>query len=144
MLTAFKILTMLWPFVKEMLFGQKKAGQILTEHKAMVAMMVLIVASVALNAFLIKRVVGISQEYLILKKHVKEVESAPIPIKEKKEIPAMITPPRQSNDSHPEVKVTPVVVTPKKKRDARRYRQLQNSFTTIQEREGKELSTPAE
>ena len=65
-----KVVAFLWPFLKEMLLGDKSILETIRGAKNRLALVVLILVSLILNAFTIPRLVEISSEYLSLhKKH---------------------------------------------------------------------------
>jgi hypothetical protein len=141
---AFKILSMLWPFIKEMLFGQMTAAQILKQHKKLVAVVVVTGLLFASNVFLTKRLVGISHDYIVLKKKYEELEKAT----NKKAVPELRPPlPNQAAlkatvETMPEFRAAPTkrreVKKPQKappsskELERRRYEQLHKSLTELQ------------
>jgi hypothetical protein len=137
MLTAFKILTMLWPFIKEMLFGQKTVRQILQEHRGTVAVMVVIAALLAANLFITNRLVVISHDYLLLQKKYKTLEEnqpktlvVQVPVPTPAPI-AVVTPTRPATENKPKKTKKPSVSEQSKKDASERYRRLQKSLTAL-------------
>ena len=57
---AFKVLSFLFPFLKEIIMGRKKAQQSLVENKKLGLVVVLILVSVFLNFFFLPKLVKIS------------------------------------------------------------------------------------
>lgn len=142
MLTAFKILTMLWPFIKEMLFGQKTMRQILKEHKGTVAATIIVAAVVVTNLFIFNRLIVISNDYLTLQKkyavlekaHAKAiVVQAPRPVM--KPPPAVTAPAMMpvAPVAKPNKPKKPIKAAPPKKPTDERYHRIKESFIELQE-----------
>lgn len=151
MLTFFKILAMIWPFVREMFFGNKNLRQILKENKLRVVVLVILTSSMGLNYFLSHRVVLISRDYLELKEKYQALEGAKkVPVaqgqevkqKVEKEAPAVkrdVTPSPTPVEEPHAVKHPRKKPAPKKPTaSADRYQQLQDSLNAIREREAQE------
>lgn len=64
----FKVLAWLWPFIKEMVLGDKTFKEALDDNKKKVLLIILIFVSLGLNLFLVPRVVVISSNFLALEK----------------------------------------------------------------------------
>ena len=141
---VFKILTMLWPFIKEMLFGQKTVAQILKEHKGLVVVVVITGLLLMTNMFLMKRIVAISHDYITLQKKYAQLESA-------QNHPVLVAKPTQVTAKPPAVETLPTMVKgpsvakkpPKrkvvkketKKEADERYKRLKKSFEELQKNE---------
>lgn len=151
MLTFFKILAMIWPFVREMFFGNKNLRQILKENKFRVVVLVILVSSMGLNYFLSHRVVLISRDYLELKEKYQALEGAKkVPVAQGQEVKQKVekasppekrdvpTSPEHVEKPHAVKKPQKKPVPPKPASSATRYQQLQESLEAIKEREARE------
>lgn len=69
----FKALAFVWPFLKEMLLGDKSISEALRSAKGKLAVAVFVTASIVLNAFTIPRLVEISSDYISLRKKHEDV-----------------------------------------------------------------------
>jgi hypothetical protein len=149
MLTLFKILTTIWPFIREMFFGNKTMAEIIKDNKFRVLMLALITASMTLNYFLTSRTVAISRDYLVLKAEYEALKSSkktpvtqsqevkhqiplPAPVAVAQSQPVNIPPPRPASHAIPHA--------PPKRRDdsAARYQKLQKTLADIKAREENE------
>jgi len=136
---VFKILSMLWPFIKEMLFGQKTMAQILKEHKGLVAVGLISGMLLVTNVFLMKRIVVISHDYITLRKKYETLVNAPptliaAPVVQPTAVPAVtyVPPKVEPTATKPHKTKKPVAAVPKKKKTNERYERLQKSFIELQ------------
>ena len=67
------LLKLFWPFIKEMILGDKTVAQAVKTHKLRVALIALIFGSFALNIYVIPKTVEISSKYLELEKNHKKL-----------------------------------------------------------------------
>jgi len=145
MLMAFKILTMLWPFVRELLFGQKTPRQIVREHKIMVVVVAFLAASLVMNVFITQRLVAISHDYIALQKKYKALEGSrqhpvtpsnnqPVAMVEQRIDVASVPPPP------PRTTKKPVPVTAPEESVSDRYHRLHRAFQEIEAQEHRTTS----
>lgn len=64
----FKILTFMWPFVKEMLLEDKTVIEAFKTNKKKVLLAAVVMLSFAINAFVIPRLITISKNHVILQR----------------------------------------------------------------------------
>lgn len=64
---AWKTITLLWPFLKELFLGKKTLSEALKTNKGRVFLMAAIIGSVAMNLWLVPNIVRISTDYVELK-----------------------------------------------------------------------------
>lgn len=152
-MSAFKLITFLFPFIKEMVLGEKTIREALRTNKMRVFLIGLILLSFFLNIVLVPKLVRISADYVILDRKYKELEekytafqksshpvSAPAhepekppPKKEEKEQPAPdptpVAPPVVPVPQVPQDTPTPAVDVPPEpaRRPARHSRRDQHS-----------------
>lgn len=151
MLTFFKILAMIWPFVREMFFGNKNLRQILKENKFRVVVLVILTSSMGLNYFLSHRVVLISRDYLELKEKYQALEGAKkVPVAQGQEVKQKVekqSPPvKRDATAPPEYVEVPHAVKHTRKKpvpkkpvtSTARYQQLQETLAAIKAREAQE------
>lgn len=71
-----KVLAFLWPFIKEMVLGDKTLKEAIKDNKKKVLLALMILASIGLNFFAISRLVVVSKDFVVLqKKHVAATKS---------------------------------------------------------------------
>ncbi|EKD22651.1 MAG: hypothetical protein ACD_84C00021G0003 [uncultured bacterium] len=63
-----KILTFLWPFIREMMFGDKKLSEILKRNKRRLALTLLLLVSLGVNLVVVPKLFTITKTYLELVK----------------------------------------------------------------------------
>lgn len=73
-MSAFKLITFLFPFVKEMLLGEKTIREALKTNKMRVFLIGLILLSFFLNMTVIPRMIRISADYVLLDRKYKDLE----------------------------------------------------------------------
>lgn len=73
-MSAFKLITFIFPFIKEMILGEKTIKEALKTNKMRVFLIGLILLSFFLNMFTIPKLVRISADYVILDRKYKELE----------------------------------------------------------------------
>lgn len=73
-MSAFKLITFLFPFIKEMILGEKTIKEALKTNKMRVFLIGLILLSFFLNMFTIPKLVKISADYVILDRKYKELD----------------------------------------------------------------------
>lgn len=158
-----KVLAFLWPFIKEMVLGDKTLKEAIQDNKKKVAFAIFVLCSVGFNFFLMVRLVAISQKYLELEKlhpttAVVEphAHAAPVPtaLKPKPRVPDPVAdvPAEVDVPVTPETPVRPVrhrpptkAVVPKPTKkplgppatNEDRYSRMKESFDKIKEREEK-------
>lgn len=76
MSAAASVLKWLWPFLKEMVLGDKTVGQALRTNKARVLLLILILGSLGMNMLMTPRLVTISAQYIELQKTHKKLVGA--------------------------------------------------------------------
>jgi uncharacterized membrane protein len=64
---AWKTITLLWPFLKELFLGKKTLREALKTNKGRVFLIMMIIGSVVMNVWLIPNIVRISADYVDLK-----------------------------------------------------------------------------
>jgi hypothetical protein len=142
----FRIIGFLWPFLKEMILGDKTLKEALKSHKGRVLLIAGIILSVCINFFAIPRLVDISSKYVLLKR---EYESLQWDMKE------MIKPPPADavGPAKPAVPVAPVAppleipqpvkpeIKPTPPPNTDRYRKTKETFDRIRAREEKEMES---
>lgn len=69
-------LRLLWPFLKEMLLGDKTLSEAIKTNKMRVLLLFLILGSFAMNLFVVPRVFDISSQYVELEKEHKKLVDA--------------------------------------------------------------------
>ena len=62
----FKTIEMIWPFIREMVIGDKSLLDALKYNKKRVLLVILIFVSIGTNFFSIHRLITISQQYIVL------------------------------------------------------------------------------
>ena len=133
MLMTFKILTMLWPFIREMIFGKKSATQILKEHKTWIVVFMVVAFLLSTDLFLTKRLVGISQDYIVLEKKYKELASSrKIPVADGKPVSQAV---KTLPTPEPTTAVLPQATVVKRAASTHstaRYQRLQKSLSDMQ------------
>jgi hypothetical protein len=90
MMTFIKTILFIWPFLKEMVLGNKSLAEAVKTNKLRVLFMALIVLSIGMNFFTVTRLVGLSLDYVTLKREhekaigvirpKKPVEAVPVPV----------------------------------------------------------------
>lgn len=148
MLTLFKILTTIWPFIREMFFGNKTMAEIIKDNKFRVLMLAIITASMTLNYFLTSRTVAISRDYLVLKAEYEALKSSKkTPVTHSQEVkqpvppsPSIIVaPPLPTTMVSPPTSHAAKHASPKRRDDsAARYQKLQKTLADIKAREENE------
>lgn len=145
-MSAFKLLTFLFPFIKEMILGEKTIKEALKTNKMRVFLIGLILLSFFLNMFTIPKLVRISADYVILDRKYKELEDkykginqSSHPVVKPSTVPqappknitktepdvVQASPPAQTQPyvpmpNQPEEQPTPAVLPPEPKRQNRR------------------------
>jgi hypothetical protein len=66
-----KVLTLLWPFIKDMVLGDKTLAEAIKDNKKKVMLALMILFSLGLNFFLVSRLIIVSQNYVTLEKDVR-------------------------------------------------------------------------
>lgn len=147
-----KFLVFLWPFVKEMVLGEKTLKQAMSDNKRRVLLMIVILASIGLNLFSISRLVTLSSKYLKLQddyltlqrakpvpttpsvKHtepVMPVTSVPIPTISKEEVSVVAAkPPTKSPRPRKREKAQPLLPV-----NDERYSRIRDDFLKMKQRE---------
>lgn len=125
-----KILSMLWPFIKEAVLGDKTVMETFRTNKMKFVGVFIIIASLGLNYFVVSKIIFISREHIALLKKYKAMESSKkspitndIEVKEESPIPVAAKPP---------------AVAPVPSLDAARHARLQAHMAAIRNREAKE------
>ena len=150
-----KVLAFLWPFIKEMVLGDKTLKEAIRDNKKKVALAFFILASLGMNFFLIARIVVISQKYLELQKlHTAEHATVHPPVK----VPTVLKPKPRAPVAVVEVPTEPevelethrsagkvIVPKPTKKNKVHppstnedRYSRMKDDFDRIKAREDKD------
>jgi type II secretory pathway component PulC len=70
-----KIIQALWPFIKEMVLGDKTVAQVVKNNKSKLLFILLIFSSISLNVFAVPRMVAMAKTYLELVQKHKETEA---------------------------------------------------------------------
>ena len=151
MVSIIKILLFIWPFVKEMVLGDKSLRQAMKDNKRKVAIAFFIIASLALNMVTLTRLWTLSAQYLELEKRqsvsVKKKPNVPTPVSRTHDTQGR--PPKQQDLVELKEPNRPVIVPdpvpPKKPRlvkssksrqqAALRAKKLKESFDKIKKRE---------
>lgn len=153
-----KVLAFLWPFIKEMVLGDKSLKEAIRDNKKKVAFAIFVLCSVGMNFFLISRLVVISQKYLEFQKAHPAIvakvngEKPPVPVpKALKPKPPAAEPevevPTEPEAEPPTYRPAGKVVVPKltKKKKVRppatnedRYSRMKDDFDKIKAREDKD------
>lgn len=81
-----KILQALWPFIKEMVLGERSLKQALTNNKKRVAFIVLVFTSIALNIVTLPRLFTIAKQHLALIKDMEKKDKEIEELKKPKEV----------------------------------------------------------
>lgn len=71
-----KILSMLWPFIKEVALGDKTVMETFRTNKMKFVGIAIIVASLGLNYFAVSKIITISRDHIALMKKYKAMESS--------------------------------------------------------------------
>lgn len=141
-MSAFKLITFIFPFIKEMILGEKTIKEALKTNKMRVFLIGLILLSFFLNMFTIPKLVKISADYVILDRKYKElderfkgVHQSPHPVskppvepekkKEEPVVPQEATPqypPYEPVPTPPAEQPAPADVPPDHKRQNRRQK----------------------
>lgn len=154
-----KVLAFLWPFIKEMVLGDKTLKEAIKDNKKKVLLALLIMVSVGMNFFTISRLVVVSQNYInVEKKYLTAIKPATdhpaIVEKHKGGKPIPVPPPAVPTQTTTPVPVVaienkpittkPVIpkttTKPKKKvgpSNVDRYSKMKDDFDKIKEREDK-------
>lgn len=151
-MSIIKVLMFIWPFIKEMVLGEKTMTDAARDNKMKVVMIFILLASIGMNMFTIDRLWNISKEYLALKREYatlveqskkaptkveKPVPHEPLAIKSEDPVFGEEDPPlkkgKKGKKSKPEKQPpTPVSDT------ADRYQKLREDFEKIKKREEKD------
>jgi outer membrane biosynthesis protein TonB len=149
-----KVLVFIWPFIKEMVLGDKSVGEAAKDNKMKVLIAFIMIASIGLNMFTINRLWAISQNYLDLRKEYATLaEQSHKPPKVEKPAPAQPTVPVAQND--PKFEDPPPPPPKKGKKSSKdkkepqpppttdsetadRYKKLREDFEKIKKREEKD------
>lgn len=157
----FKVLAFIWPFIKEMVLGDKTLKEAIQDNKTKVLFAGIVMLSFALNFFAVTRLVVISKDFVVLQKKYtastklleemshsleKTKKKDPVPILEaKKDDPPLDNVPDIPLVTHaPPVATStkPVIAKVIKKptvgpSNADRYSKMKDNFDKIKEREDK-------
>lgn len=68
-----RLILLIWPFLWEMLIGDKPLKQAIFTHKKQILIILLICGSIVLNGFLLPRLIMISKDYVELQREYKAV-----------------------------------------------------------------------
>jgi hypothetical protein len=100
-----KAAVFIWPFLRELVLGEKTLKQAVQSNKIRVLAIGIIFLSLALNFFALPRLVSITNEYLTLSKKYKDVAEQLKELQDKKNLPhpPVATPP----EAHPPADSTP-------------------------------------
>jgi hypothetical protein len=125
-----KIMSLLWPFIKEVVLGEKTVLETFKTNKKKLFGIALIIASIGLNYFAVSKVIVVSREYITLMKKYKALESSkqsPITngLEVRQEIPSAPTAPM------------PDVKKPELTAEDQRHARLRARLNAIKEREEK-------
>lgn len=71
----FKLLPFIWPFVKELMLGNKTLTEAFKDNKKKVFTVALIMASFALNIFVVPKLLTISGQYVILQREHEKLQA---------------------------------------------------------------------
>lgn len=100
-MSFFKLLTYIWPFVKELMLGDKTLVEAFKTNKKKVFMTVIIMLSFAINIFIIPKLLTISGQHVILQREHEKLRAQHLemkdtsPIKGGKTVAAVEDPPLQ-------------------------------------------------
>lgn len=146
-----KILMFIWPFIKEMVLGDRSVGEAARENKMKLLLTVVLTASIGLNIFSVHRLWTLSQQYLDLRKEyatldakykkLTSVEPIPkaLPAKPKVVEVAREEPAVPKKQKKPKVKKVAKAETPVEEDidevNAERLRKLKEDFEKIKQRE---------
>ena len=138
-----KAITFFWPFLKEMILGEKTLKESLKTHKGRVLLIGVILFSIALNFFAIPKLVAISREHIELRKKYKEMtEPAPPDAPGPAVVKGPVTPPEPppSPPRQPEpYRSEPTRTSQNKPVDSQEsYRRTKEFFDRIREQEAKQ------
>ena len=96
----FKLLPFIWPFVKELILGDKTMIEAFKTNKKKVMLVAVIMFSFALNIFLVPKLVAISSAHVVLQREHEELQALYLkqektsPIKGGKAVAGLEDPPR--------------------------------------------------
>jgi hypothetical protein len=146
-----KILAFLWPFIKEMVLGDKTLREALKDNKKKVLLALMILASIGLNFFTISRLVIISKDHVVLqKKYVAATETLSelsLKINENKTkvvLPKQVSLPNNTSNENPKsennkiITIEPKNKTKVDKSNLDRYARMKDNFDKMKAREEKE------
>lgn len=72
-----RIFTNLWPFLWEMMIGNRPFKEAIHTHRKQIITIVLIIVSVLMNALTIPKIISISSDYVILERKYKSLRDSP-------------------------------------------------------------------
>jgi hypothetical protein len=76
MVTFLKIISFLWPFLKEVILGDRTIREALRHHVGRILLIGLILLSVGLNFLTVPKLLSISYEYIELKRKYEQLSKA--------------------------------------------------------------------
>lgn len=100
-MSFFKLLPFIWPFVKELMLGDKTIIEAFKDNKKKVFMTAVIMLSFAINIFVIPKLLAISSQHVILQREHEQLQAQFLelkntsPIKGGKTVAVLEDPPRQ-------------------------------------------------
>lgn len=133
----FRIVAIFWPFLKEMILGDKTLPQAMRRHRGRLFILGMIFFSLFLNAFAVPRLLKISSDYVILNRKYQQLTHAPIST-----IPPATAPPLPTPQPIPTRPTAPAVVHHHSTRNWERYQQTKEDFERMQSQEAKQMKAP--
>ncbi len=126
-----KTLSFLWPFIKEMVFGNKTVAESVRANKIKSLFFFVAVLSLVLNLILFQRLIVIGKDHIDFVKEMKKKEGCTIPI-----TPPVI--PEKEIPKQPSVTVLKKETTLKGHEKHNSFNRTYEEFTRIKEREERE------
>ncbi len=146
-MSFFKILPFIWPFVKELMLGNKTLAEAFKDNKKKVLMTLIIMLSFALNIFVIPKLITISGQHILLQREHDKLQASlkdqhnTSPIQGGKAIASLEDPPRrvaqEDEPQHP-VSSDKTARTSKSDSAADRAAKMRQHFDDIRRQEEKE------
>lgn len=143
----FKLLPFIWPFVKELMLGDKTVMEAFKTNKKKVIMTALIMLSFAVNIFIIPKLITISGQHVMLQREHEKLQAQHLelkntsPIKGGKTVAAVEDPPRhvtEEEETKPPVSVSNVVKKGKVSQPDDRVAKMREHFDAIRRQEERE------